>query len=630
MLRLFSVALLLGAMCSTCPCRALERGPLLESLRPAVREDLVSYELGPLEDLPAYDLDLTLRDDLAAYDLRETIEYTNQTGAALPDVVLRIFANVTGHAPAAVSLVSAHCQEQACALSQPHPSAIRLRLAAALPVGARIHIMLVLRGSLRQIAAANTDLLSQGALALPALLGRGPDGDYGLLSVGEGIATLSHFYAVVAQRVDQQWLFSAQKPFGDPGAGGLGFVRASVHAPKAVRIICSGISSLVSADAVHSCRAALVRDFALVASRVLMERTRQVGDIRVRSHFLPAHAAAGERVLDTAAHALAVFEEHFGGYPYRDLDVVEAPLVGGAGGAEFSGLVSVASMLYQPLTAAGQNIQPLASLLEFTTAHEVAHQYWYGLVGSDARAHPFQDEALTQWSAGFYFERRYGAARAARESDAQIALNYRFMRVLGHPDGAVDRPVDAFDSALTYTGLVYGKAAFVYPALRKLVGDALFFNALRSYVLRYRFRSADKYALFDIVAELSGRGGKVRALVQRWLVQAHGDRDLGVDTDQGPALSQGSPDERHRMQLLLTALAAASGSPTGSAPSAKPGANTPSAEQLNTLLQNLTGTETNDASLEQLRGALGGATGAPGQSPEVMHELSSSTNEQGL
>ena len=35
-------------------------------------------------------------------------------------------------------------------------------------------------------------------------------------------------------------------------------------------------------------------------------------------------------------------------------------------------------------------------MLEFVVAHEVAHQWWHGLVGSDSRDHPYVDEALAQ------------------------------------------------------------------------------------------------------------------------------------------------------------------------------------------------------------------------------------------
>lgn len=643
MCRVLTLALLLSALWPVPPSRALERGPLLSSLRPAVRADLVNYELGPLEDLPGYDLELSLRDDLTGYDLHETVEYTNQTGAPLSEVALRIYANAVGPAPALVNVRSARCQEQACKLARPHASALVLQLSAALAPGARLHIQLDLRGALRVLGPNDTNMLSQGIAGLPSLLGGGKGtSDYGLLSYGDGIATLAHFYAVVAARAHGRWETSVQKPFGDLGAGGLGFVRATVHAPKGVSVVSSGLVSAPAVDGSYVIRAALVRDFAVVASRGLVQRARQVGDVRVRSHFLPAHTDAGERVLDIAARALTIYEAQFGGYPYADLDVVEAALVGGAGGCEFSGLVSVASMLYPPLPAAMQQLGSLASLLELTTAHEVAHQYWYGLVGSDARESPFVDEALTQWSAALYFERRYGLQRAERELDGQVAMNYRMMRMLGQPDGAVDRPVDSFESPLVYAGLVYGKAAFLYPALRKLVGDAVFFDALHSYVLRERFRTAGKSTFFDVLAELSGRAPKVYALVRHWLSERHGDRDLGVSATPDANASQG--DDAQRLQRLLTALTAPPGKPSGQ-PAGSKEAGAVNAEQLNTLLQSLTGTA-NGASVEQLRGILGASGSGPdaaglqqlleaGRQPPGVDsmrspELDSGANQRGL
>jgi hypothetical protein len=474
--------------------------------------------------------------------------------------------------------------------------------------------------------------MNQGIAGIASLLSGEPSKDYGLLSLGDGIASLAHFYAVLAQRVEQRWVTAAQKPFGDLGAGGLAFVQASIHAPRGVSVISSGVASPLGADGVHHVRAALVRDFAVVASRALVQRSRQVGDVSVRAYFLPADADGGERVLDTAAAALAVFEQRFGRYPYRDLDVVEATLVGGAGGCEFSGLVTVASMLYRPLplTAGIMGMSNLGSILEFTTAHEVAHQYWYGLVGNDARQHPFQDESLTQWSAQLYFEQRYGAERAAKEADTQIAMNYRMMRMFGQPDGAVDRPVDAFDSPLAYAGLVYGKGAFVYSALRKLVGDQTFFDALRSYVLRQRFRTAPKDALFDVLGELSGRQRKVHALVEYWLAQSHGDSDLGAPGAGMFAANGGDREQQKRMQLLLTALQAAA----GSAP--------PAAGPANDLLKSLSANG-GGANLEQLQVLLGGKNGdAPdvralqqllqggGNSLNMPNELAPTSNERGL
>ena len=44
--------------------------------------------------------------------------------------------------------------------------------------------------------------------------------------------------------------------------------------------------------------------------------------------------------------------------------------------------------------------------VEKTVAHEVSHQWWYNLVGSDQVNAPWQDEALAQWSTLLYFGKR--------------------------------------------------------------------------------------------------------------------------------------------------------------------------------------------------------------------------------
>ncbi|HEY2734472.1 MAG TPA: hypothetical protein VGI70_10835, partial [Polyangiales bacterium] len=123
---------------------------------------------------------------------------------------------------------------------------------------------------------------------------------------------------------------------------------------------------------------------------------------------------------------------------------------------------------------------------------------------------------------------------AEHESDAQVKLNYQMMRQLGDADGAVDRAVDSFGSAIAYAGLVYGKGAYLYPALRKQLGDDAFFSALRAYVDRYRFLVAPSSALIDRFALESGRGGAVRAIAHRWLAEAHGDRDLEIANADAP------------------------------------------------------------------------------------------------
>jgi len=247
--------------------------------------------------------------------------------------------------------------------------------------------------------------------------------------------------------------------------------------------------------------------------------------------------------------------------------VVEAPLIGGAGGVEFSSMVTIASMFYRPVST-GQG-GPLAALLggggaglearrgamlEFTVAHEVGHQWWHGIVGSDSRADPWQDESLAQYAAMLYVRERHGDAAADEQTRQQVTNGYHMMRLMGHADAPAAQPVSAFADPVTYGGLVYGKAPHLYPRLRSLVGDARFFRALRQHVAEYRFRDAPPRALFERLAR-GGRGARVRALVTRWLDEAHGDADLG-QADLGSMLGGAGGDDAssRRLRQMLQQL----------------------------------------------------------------------------
>lgn len=546
-----------------------DAAPMLASLRAPVRADPASLAraagVATLDALPLYDLrvDLSMRD--AQYRLDEEVWFTNTEGAALDELVFRVYANAVGGTSGSsgaaatpgrtvtlppVRLVRGSCNGVACTVTAERPDVIAVRLAAPLPAGGRVRVSLAFEGVLSRIDSARTNMFAQGMEGLAGMNASEGAGDYGLLAIGDQIASMANFHAVLARRNAGAWERRDDTTLGDLGSDTMSHVRASVRVEPGVRVFTSGVASgsapTPGGGSEYQFTAAMVRDFALMASPALRTATRRVGDVQVHSHFLLSEQAAGQHVLDAAAGALAVFERRFGAYPYPELDVVEAAIVGGAGGVEFSGLVTVASMFYRPAMPTDGALSMVAALLgsggstgagldrmmtgmrEFVTAHEVAHQFWHGLVGSDSRRHPFVDESLAQYSAMVYLEDRYGAVRARDDGDANVKMNYQFMRLLGHADGAVDRPVGAFGGAVPYAGLVYGKGPYMFAALRREVGDPAFFEAIQRYVQSYRFGTAPPRGFIETLAQgAPQRAGRVRLLARRWLDEPHGDEDLG-------------------------------------------------------------------------------------------------------
>ena len=528
--------------------------PMLASLRPDAAA--LADRSG---DLPLYDLDLSYAAGGSAFALTETLWFTEREGLPLDEVVLRLYAN----APAAAAhhlpplrFVSGSCQhDRPCTVSSPSPSVVSARFRRPLRPHGRVVVQVKLVGVLEAIDPSRTTMAGQSLGALQGMLGGAADGgsgDYGALAVGDGITSLGGFYAVVARRRGGDWERADASLGGDLGPDEMSYVRTRAALDPGVALASGG--AVVRDEETReeggggarrhvTLASAMVREVALVSSPDFSVASAEQGGVRVRSFFASSERAAGERVLDAATHALAVFEKRFGSYPYRTLDVAEAALVGGAGGVEYSGLATVASMFYHPASPAspaspdaalsllgGAGALPPATvdaMREFVVAHEVAHQWWHGLVGSDSRQAPFVDESLAQYSAMLYFEDRYGAARARAAGDLNVKASYQTMRLLGEPDGPVDRPV-AGESAASYAGLVYGKGPYYYAALRKRLGDARFFDVVRRYVAAHRFGFAGPEDFTRLAATSAGPDAPaVWALARRWLREAHGDEDLG-------------------------------------------------------------------------------------------------------
>ncbi|MEU5249216.1 M1 family metallopeptidase, partial [Streptomyces asoensis] len=128
-----------------------------------------------------------------------------------------------------------------------------------------------------------------------------------------------------------------------------------------------------------------VRDFAWAAGPFRTAAQTTPGGVRVRSYWAPGTSAEGVRLNRTdAVAAVDRFGREFGRYPYGELDLVMTP--GFGGGMEYPGLVLLGT------TEEGSAV-----------VHEVAHQWWYGIVGNDEYAAPWLDESFAQYAnARFY------------------------------------------------------------------------------------------------------------------------------------------------------------------------------------------------------------------------------------
>jgi hypothetical protein len=226
------------------------------------------------------------------------------------------------------------------------------------------------------------------------------------------------------------------------------------------------------------------RDFYLSVGAGLAElsdRRNGAGGPAIRCLAPPGKEAAAAFAMDVAGRAIAAFSKRFGPYPYDTFTVLAGPLA--ALGIEFPGLTVIGERIFS--LEGSVDGAPMRVMLEATVAHEVAHQWFYNLVGNDQAAEPWLDEAMAQYATRLYYLDRYGEDAADSYTDSWWSRWSRVDRALK----PVGLPVSAY-TAKEYGAIVYGRGPLFLETLASSMGVPAFDRSVKRYVERFRWRIA--------------------------------------------------------------------------------------------------------------------------------------------
>jgi aminopeptidase N len=349
-----------------------------------------------------------------------------------------------------------------------------------------------------------------------------PRQSYGIFAIqpGSGTWALAHWFPLLAGVDASGWNLDPVSVNGDPIFSNAALFDVSLTAPAEMTLVTSGHLT-ASARSAGNVRwhfiAGPVRDFTIVADDDFTFTSRQVGATVVTSFYHPDDAAAGTMVLAYAVRAMTLFSRLYGTYPFQELNLVEVSLHGAAG-VEFPKLLFVGDNLYASSLADDPHY------LEFVTAHEVAHQWWYGVVGNNQYVHAFLDEGLAEYdSTMVYFTHEYGASLGGQQFDRSIKLWY-FNTLFSSGDLIVDEPTDEFPNEGAYGAIVYAKGALGFDAIHRAIGDDAFSQGLRAYYERHKFGIATPIDLRTSFEEASGKN--LGELWRHWFQTADGRQDF--------------------------------------------------------------------------------------------------------
>jgi hypothetical protein len=480
-----------------------------------------------------YDLSVDLDIESKSYQGTATVTYTNLTGEDLLDLVFRTYPNSRLIYGGQLNVTSAAVNGVAVSpqVFLSDRTGLRIPLAKHLPVGDSLVVQLEFNGQFPVDFGGSSDI-------------------YGIFNYvsQDQVLTLADWYPLLAPWRDGGWQANPVVGIGDAVVSQVALYQVHVNAPTGWQVVTTG--SQLSKDHVHEpiLSAAVgslqsstfkpstfarnlqpsnlptfqssnlqsstfkpstaarnlqpsdlqpstylsgpVREFILIASPNFTLREEHVGGVDIHHWGLPTGLARWDEALQATAESLSLFDQRFGPYPYAELDVVAVPLKL-ASGVEYPGVFLIGASQYEP------NAQR-PFLLGLVVSHETAHQWWYGVVGSDVLLHPWQDEALATFSSLLYQQDYQPRSYAGTLGFYEQAVS----QVDGRSgDASVDQPVAAFiNRPKEYSPIVYDKGALFFVNLREKLGDQVFFEALQSYysAQRYKIASpADLLAAFE-------------------------------------------------------------------------------------------------------------------------------------
>ncbi|MBI4302107.1 MAG: M1 family metallopeptidase [Chloroflexi bacterium] len=417
---------------------------------------------------PQYSIDAYLDWENATLNAQETLLFTNNTPDPLSSVVFQVHSAAYGGFTlydARVNDIKVIPQQENTVLEVPLPQ-------------------ILARGKSATIA-----LTFQ--LQIPHQGGR-----YG---VAERIITLGNWYPVLAPYrgprlalagAPEGWARYPHTEMGDPFFTQVADYKVALTTSSAATVAHTG--NLVShQENTWNLEAQGVRDFALAISPRYQIQSRLVAGVEVTAYYLPEHTAAGEAYLEAAEDMLLWMADYLEPYPYPSLAIAEMSTPSTSiVGQEYPQLVFISSATSQQSGSKG-------SYLNYLILHEIAHQWFYSLVGNDQVYEPWLDEALATWLPLHWARTQYPYLFAGW-----------WQSVVSRPLASAreiydDRPVDSsiydFANEDHYFAIVYRRGAQFWEEVYQTMGEESLQRALKDYLRLFGGNITTSPALLDLL-----------------------------------------------------------------------------------------------------------------------------------
>ena len=220
-----------------------------------------------------------------------------------------------------------------------------------------------------------------------------------------------------------------------------------------------------------------MHDFAWFASDNFLRRKSQVelkSGKTVNTYFYSVFEDKAS--MSALNNAVKFYSDHLGEYPYDACSVVEGALSAGGG------------MEYPMITV-------ISYMTERVIVHEVGHNWFQGILGTNERRYPWMDEGVNSYYENAYFKekaKKIGAKKGYIVKLLEDVEEEQAYFICKHQHNLNESQAPGLHSddytELNYGGIVYGKVALMFDYLRTVLGEAMFKECMQNYYEQWKFR----------------------------------------------------------------------------------------------------------------------------------------------
>jgi hypothetical protein len=243
----------------------------------------------------------------------------------------------------------------------------------------------------------------------------------------------------------------------------------------------------------------------------------QMRPIRIRVFAFPEHEHYAREMIHIAAEAIVAYSKWFGPYPWPEFTIAESYF--GWNGNECSTLVMIDERVFNLPHLAGAFVDSLVS-------HEICHQWWYNLVGTNGYCETWMDEGLATYFCDRLLDQKVGKNNKLLTYPRGLGwlpnierATYRCYTLYGTvgrgENGPAVRPFSEFGHIANLFSMTYDKGMRIVGLIENRLGSTAFLDFINCVCHRYRYRIL---RVADFQGELEAyTGASWEDFFQNWL-----------------------------------------------------------------------------------------------------------------